>query len=529
MKRNFEKQLAAKWVAGIIVFSSTILLVSCTSGVSGSTTSATNLGSTVSKAMSTISKNSPHVVNSTTVQASNMQKYFKQFMRSLLPEVMAGVPNPTSGLAAIWDPEGAGSPPINGDLGLINSFFDSSVLYGCSSGATRSANHTDGPCSDGSSDWEYTTPTSGGTLIPTFVSPMDYFGQQLDPNFVNANGSSTTTFGRMQSAMGITCVIGNLFSNLDADGTPSVTAGATLTFPSDTSNVVFQPVANGGCGMQVSMASASITGVVVTAVVGSSYYTKKLSIQPPGNPNPSIIYLGLDLTEGTMNFMTIEDQAGPSGRNAIDRTILSATGLTSAATTVIKYEYASIGYPGTRSLVTCWDGSQWNCDYEFHRVFIDGPNDKAYILSNDGAPGDAAGGTTTPTFFIQFTGAGRPIELAACTASSCSETLALSLAVSGQNTGAGGSAVATDDYNACVNASDRTIATNNVLTCNVTGTTIDRGFSDTNASPAGVIELSRVFYQTETIANTPDILTVNPNATVSFTNGTDMYTAPTAL
>jgi hypothetical protein len=263
--------------------------------------------------------------------------------------------------------------------------------------------------------------------------------------------------------------------------------------------------------------------VVISAVTGSSYYTKEITLTPPGNPGPTHMWMGLDLSAGTLHFMQLEDQAGSTGRNAVDRSILSASGLNSAATTVLLYEYASMGFTGIRnSGPSCWSGSQWNCDYELHRMYINGATDVAYILTNNSPPGDASGTTGAPTSYVQYTGAAKPIELASCTSSSCSQTLALSMGLLGQNNANGTSATTTADYNGCVNASTRVISTDNSLSCSLTGVSINSG------NTSGVIELSRQFYGGLT-SGAPSILTnTNGNTTLSFTGASDIYTAVTA-
>ncbi len=430
----------------------------------------TSLGGAVSKAMATVSKNSPHVTPTSVVtafhNASHSSDYLKRMLASLLPEAMA---NTVSALSVVWDPE-SGSPPAGTDIALTNGYFDSSALYGCDMSNAPLATKGGAPCT-GAFDYVWTGPSGTGTKVPTFVSARSYLGQQLDPNFKNANGSSTTLFGRMANAMGIPCTLGFVFTSTDADGTPSVSTGETITFPSSTSDTIFLPVTSGGCGMDVSMAGVAISYVVVTAVSGSSLYTKKITLTVPGG-NPITMYIGLDLTAGSLNFMSVEDQANASGRDAVDRTMVSATGMSSAATTVLKFEYASIGFNGSRnSSPNCWDGSQWNCDFEFHRMFIDGPNDVAYVISNTGSPGDTTGVVTqntavhAPSFYVQFTGTGKPIELGACTAGSCSQTIALSLGMAGQNSANGGHPSTPIDYNGCFNAGALSLASDDTLAC----------------------------------------------------------------
>jgi hypothetical protein len=468
--------------------------------------------------MSSAVQKSPHVVVASTVTASvEKRSLFRKLINEIMPEAVADV------IGTLWDPE-SGQPPTNSDVGLVNNYYDNSSLYGCDSGTTGRSSTGGGPCS-GTYSFAYTGPNSTGSKIPTSVSIKDYIGQQLDPNFVNANGSSTSTFGRLQSSLQIVCALGYVFSPTDTDGTPQVTSGTAVTLPTDTSSPIYKSVSDGGCGLSATqMAGESLGTVVVTAVTGSSYYTKELNMTSPGSTGNAIkLFIGLNLTAGTLNFMQIEDQAnGAQGRNAVDRSILSMTGVN--GTPVLKFEYSSMGFSTARnSSPSCWTapgmggGDGWSCSYEFHRIFIDSVNDVAYLITNDGSPGDSSGlvsSSHAPVFYTQFTGAAKPNELSACTSTSCSQTLALSVGFAGQqNNPATGT-----DYNACVNASTRDVSLDGSLACSATGTTVGAG------SASGVIELSRQFLSTSPNV----ILNTSATTTVSFTGASDFFTAATS-
>ena len=460
-------------VTGIMI-SAMILEAGCSSSTAPAAASA-SLGSTVSTAIKTASSGSPHVVTSSTVTSQNDRfqnngefRWGKSFWDWAFPNALASA----LGVSTVWDPN-SGSAPVGSQLSFPNEYTQNSV-----------------------------------------ISLKGYMGQQLDPNFQNKNGSSTTPFGRMQSALQITCALGYLVTAVDSDGTPSV-GTLSFTIPTDTTNIVYQSFSSGGCNLQTNNAGTAISAVV-TAVSGSTMFTKKMSLSMG---NTSSLYLGF--SSGALNFMNIEDQA-PSGRNAVDRSIFIGTGMGSASTTKILFEYTSMGYNSTRGSGAAEFGSgQWKSDFEFDRIFIDGANDVAYLVSNNGDPGDASGGTGAPAKYIQFTGAARPVEMSSCTSSSCSETLALSFGFHGQIYASGGtdSAVEGVDFNGCVNAASRAIATDDSLACNVTGTAA--------SAVAAMVESSRQFY-IGTTSGIPNFLTNTTGTTaLSFTGASDIYTTAT--
>jgi hypothetical protein len=452
------------------------------------------MSSALVHALNTIDQGSPHVINTSPVTA---------FLRSVDPldglMRVLGVGQAYAaslGLSSIWETNSTHSstPPQGSEFALGNNYNGGG--FTCSqtgSGATARS-----VCSD------------GRTTFPAYISVKNQFGQALDPNFKNSNGAAITAFGRLKTATMMTCTISRLLTTLDTDGLPRVGA-LTLNFPADTTNAVYST-----CGVPTTFAGRSASGTV-TAVSGANF-TKKLVLNL-GESSP-VVWLKLDVAGGIMNFMFVEDQAG-SGRNAVSRTIIMMSG-TNTPNTKVLFEYASTGYNASRnggaSCYTAGTPSYWSCSFEFHRGVIDQASNVAYLVSSTGDPGDATGGPGAPSKYVQYTAASRPVELAACTSSSCSERIALSVGVAGQVNADGSAANKPDDYNGCVSAIDRAVVTDNSLNCSLPGTSVASG------SSTGVIELSRQFYARST-SGIPDFLTgTSENTTLSFAGASDIYT-----
>lgn len=468
-------------LSGLVVLA--LILTACGSGSSSSTTSpsstttptVSSLSSAVTQFQTTINAGTPHVVNSAPLTA---------FIKSLNPldrlfDILGekAYASTISGLGTIWDPE-SGSALLSGDLGIQNLYNGSST-----------------------------------------ISVKDYMGQSLDPNFINSNNASTTIFGRLKLATMVTCVLSHLVTSMDTDGLPAA-GPLSLSMPTSTSDPVYT-----ACGLPTMMAGMSFPSMTVSKVT-SPNFTKSMTMNL--GTSSVTVYLKLDIAGGVFNFMNVEDQStgGSSGRNAVDRTIVLMSGLNTAGHVHTLFEYASIGYNGTRNgAASCFSSGRWTCSYEFHRGYIDQPTDTSLIISNDGVPGDATGGTGSPTEFVQYTAAGRPLELAACTASSCAEDLALSMGMIGQLAAISQTPITSTngvDYNACVKVSTRSIDADNTLSCaHVTGTTVNSG------SSTGVVESSRQFYS-QTTSGIPNILSSGANTGLSFTGAADIYTTPTS-
>ena len=256
----------------------------------------------------------------------------------------------------------------------------------------------------------------------------------------------------------------------------------------------------------------------MTAVHG--VYNKKIVLD--GDTNQ--LFIGLDFGAGSMRFMDLEDQAtGAQGHNAVSRTIVQITGMNDPAVTKTMYEYSSIGYNGTRNPTpNCWNsgGTRWDCSFEFHRLLIDNAFDQAYLLSNTGMLGDGTGGTGALRGYVQYSAAGKLLEIAACTTSGCTQNIALSVGLKGQRYANGGAATTTADFNGCINIADRSIQADNSLSCGLTGVSIKSGSGST------ANETSRRFLRATT-AGVPNILTnSNENTALSFSSGTDIYIPP---
>ena len=458
----------------------------------------TSLSGGVSRAVESLSSGAPHVITTGSVTASYKFNSWEKAASYFLPNAFA-----TAGaLSTVWDP--ASGYPRGPQLGFTSN-YNGGNLTGCRISGGAGATYQE--C------------TNGTTYFPTMISAKSWVGQMLDPNFQNSNGASVTAFGRLQEQLKIICAIGQLIPSIDTDNLPTV-GTHTMSFPSDVNATLYKSFASGGCGMDPAGMGGRSAVATVTAASGG-IYTKKITL----NVGSSItLFLGLDLTAGNLNMMQVEDGGTAGQRNKVSRSILKITSMNNSLLTKTAFEFGSMGYNNTRGGSTsCYSGTMWTCDWEFHRGFIDNANDVAYLITNRGLPGDnATGGTATVDSYVQFSVAGRPREIAACTTTSCSENLALSLGLKGAVNADGSAATYTADYNGCVNLLTRNITTDSTLGCNLTGTTINSG------SGAGVIELSRLFYKATT-GGIPNVLgTSTENTGLAFTTGPTMYSAATA-
>ena len=467
-----------------------LAVTGCGSGDSSSASSSSTTSVSLPQAVTAMQKNlnteTPHIVNTSTVTAFNWRKAMRNLRRVFISDAMAA----DFGLSIIWDPE-SGSAPTGNDFGLTNLYIGG--------GFTCDASNT---C------------TNGTVSVPGVESLTNYIGQALDPNFENSNGASITVFGRMKNAQMVLCIMGQVLpaASIDTDGLP-VVGTVTLQFPSDTSNIVYQTLSSGGCGVPTSLAGNSVS-VTVTAV-SSTNYTKQLTTTLQ---NPITMWLKLDATAGVFNFMSLEDQR-PSGRYAIDRTIVNITGIGTSGSGTVLYEYVSIGSASSDS-TSCYANGQWNCDYEFHRVYIDQAANVAYLLSNDSPPGDPSGGTGAPTQYVQYTAAGEPSGLSTCSAGgSCSATLALSFTAAGQSDASGVYASAGNEYDGCVNVASRVLSNDGSLTCDSTGVPILA-----SGGASATIDLTREVYVGDVVATL--LANTNASTTLAFTNSSDIYTSP---
>lgn len=477
----------------LIVSSISFLLVLNGCSNSSSSGAASSAGaSSVSFAMAsnTMQKNivqeAPHFNNASVVTALNDHSFFKFGTLRWMDQAVAA----ELGLALIWDPEN-GNPPANGDFALENLYIG---------GGFSQVSNTNN-C------------TNGSITVPCDESLKNYMGQALDPAFENSNTASTTLFGRLQSINEQLCGISNLVptASIDTDGLP-VVGSYTITFPSDLTNVVYQPVASGGCNIDSSHAGASIT-INVTAVT-TGIYTKQFSISAMG----ITAWLKLDPVNGTLDVLTVEDQR-VSGRYAVDRSMTHITGINTPGAGTTRFEYISIGSNVSGS-DSCYSSGQWQCSFEFHRVFIDEAANQAFLVSNFGNPGANDGTTGTPTYYEQFTAVAQPSDLKACsTGGTCTGQLALSFTADGQYEVNSNTLYPSlgNGYDGCVNLLDRSLATSATLSCTVTGTSIEAGAS-------AMINSTRQLFVTDAVATL--LNNTSTSTTFSFTDGSDIFTNP---
>jgi hypothetical protein len=452
---------------------------------SNSTAQAVSLSQAVTAMQKNLTTQTPHIVNSSTVTALNWHRMMRNLGGLFISDALAA----DFGLSTIWDPN-SGSAPTGNEFALLNLYIGGGFT-----------------CDDSNNC------TNGTVSVPGDESLTNYMAQALDPNFENSNGASVTIFGRMKNAQMVLCVMGQVLpaASIDTDGLP-VAGAVTLTFPSDTSNVVYQPTSSGGCGVASSLAGMSAP-LTVTAV-SSDNYTKQIALSLQ---NTITMWLKLDASAGVFNFMSVEDQR-PSGRYAVDRTIVNITGIGTSGSETVRYEYVGLG-SATSGSTSCYANGQWQCDFEFHRVFIDQTANTAYLLSNDGSPGDPSGGTGAPTNYVQYTAAGEPSGLSSCSAGgTCSATLALSFTAAGQQDASGTYPSVGNEYDGCVNAASRELSNDGSLACDLTGVPMLA-----SGGAAATIEATREVYIGDVVATL--LTNTTASTTLAFTNGSDMYTA----
>lgn len=478
------------FISTFICFISCLVLSACngSSSSSGSTASSGSAATPVSFSAATASvhtnlaEEAPHFNSNSVVTAMNFKNYFHHLFPknlSVFNEAIAA----DLGLSVIWDPEN-GSPPSGSDFSMVNLYL------GGGFNPLGSNN-----CSNGT------------ITLPCNESLKNYMGQALDPNFQNSNTASTTIFGRLNDALVSVCALSNLLTaaQTDTDGLP-VAGPLSLALPSDTTNIVFQPVSSGGCGISLSDAGQTLT-VTVTAVT-SANYSKMMTVAPLSNT----IWLQLNAAAGTLNVMTLEDQR-PQGRYAIDRAIAQITGINTPGSGTTAFEYISAGSNVSGS-DSCYANGKWQCDFELHRVYIDEANNVAYLVSNNGSPGDAGGGTGTPLGYAQYTAMAQPTALKACaTGGACTGVMAFSFTSNESGLSAG------DEYDGCINLVDRSLASSGSLSCTggVTGASV-------LANASAMINGTRLAFVGDVVATLFN--NTNANTTLAFTDATTIYVTP---
>jgi len=473
-----------------ISFTFSLLLCACHSGSpynngsessSGTATPVTFTAAT-SSLQTNLTQEAPHFNSASVVTAFN----FKNSLRHFFPKNFSVYNDAIAadlGLSVIWDPEN-GSPPLSTDFSMVN-------LY---TGGGFTQVGTSNNC------------TNGTITVPCNESLKNFMGQALNPDFQNSNGASTTIFGRLDSALTTICAMGYLVppAQIDTDGLP-VAGTLTVVLPGDVTSTIYQSFSAGGCGVSPSDAGQTLS-IVVTAVT-STNYTKMLSI--PGMSNT--VWLKLDATGGNLNVMTIEDQR-PHGRYAVDRAIAHITGINTPGAGTTAFEYISIG-SNVSSSDSCYANGMWQCDFELHRVYIDEANNVAYLISNNGSPGDASGGTGPSVGYTQYTAAAQPASLKTCsTGGTCTGVLAFSFTSNIL-------ASAADEYDGCVNLVDRSLASSGSLSCtgSVTGVSV-------LANASAMVNSTRLAFVGDVVATLLD--NTNANTTLAFDSAATIYVTP---
>jgi len=402
-------------------------------------------------------------------------------------------------LSVIWDPQN-GSAPQSGNFAVTN-------LYNGGALTCSSASNT---CSDGLH------------TISMAESLVNYMSQSLDPSFSNSNGDNTTLFGRFLKASSILCAFSQIAlpNTLDSDGLPMIRS-YTIKFPADTANNIYQPYAQGGCDVSVDLAGTSTVATVTN--VSSTNFTKKMSL---ATVDAAVtIWLKLDNQNGVYNLMEIEDQR-VSGFYAVKRTVAYMSGLSSAASSKIVAEHINIGSvvaDATSCIASTKVGPSWRCGFDYDRVLIDEHQDIAYSVTNAGRPGADDGSINKPDYYVQYTAAGSPLELAATCGGSkkcINGTLAISFTAGGQKFPTDSSIYpsAFYDYNGCVDFRTKLIVTDGSLNCDVAGQSVLM-----TGGAASMIEQTRQRYVTDVMATL--LSGTNENTTLPFSSANDIYSA----
>lgn len=465
------------------------VLAACGGGTGGSAsgTVAAPAGLAASQAalQQKLAAEAPHIVGAGVVTGEPRRRWLERTWAALVPEARAA----TLGLSALWDPR-SGAAPQAGDFAVLN-------LYN-GGGFT---------CGGGNSC------TNGSVTIAEWESLKNYMGQTLSPVFHNSNGASINVFGRLRTALMIVCVMGHITpaAQMDSDGLPAV-GTLTLNFPADTSDVIYQDTAAGGCAAGTNIAGQSITSTVTA--VSSPHFSKRIDLNMGGHA--TALWLRLDAAAGALDFMSLEDER--PDRYVASRTLVHATGMNSSGSATVAFEFIALGSADGANADSCWSGGHWTCSFEFHRVYLDEAADTAYLVSSMGDPGDAAGGTGSPTNYVRYTAAARPSVLKACAGGgACSGTMAMSIAADGQREPGTNTVYpsAGNAYEACINVSDRSLAADGSLACDLAGVSV--------TTAATMIEATRGVYAADVMATL--LAHTTENSALAFSSAADVYTA----
>jgi hypothetical protein len=340
----------------------------------------------------------------------------------------------------------------------------------------------------------------------TNESIKNYMGQMIDPNFINANGSTVGAAGRYSSALTQTCLMTAFFAKnctIDTDGLPAV---GTCTVNVDFTEL---PTAGGlfeGCVVPANFTAGGgptslSLGLTITAVAGNANYTKKIVMTGApsgGGTGTNTIYAKIDSTNGIFNFENIapgDNQTG-SATCGGSRFILALNG------NVTSFQYESITL-GTDTTAGCSTQNSGASHEDFFRIHLDTGLDTSYILGlseNKGSANQSFG----------FILSGQPSKIAANTG-----TISASIwANTGTAIPTGASTFFAASADGCVSQTTGSITTDGTLTCDVTG--LDVFSAKTMLNTKSTSDMS---------ASTPDN-SPNTPAAIAWTGASDFTVNP---
>jgi hypothetical protein len=309
--------------------------------------------------------------------------------------------------------------------------------------------------------WDQNSSVNGLNWQP--VSIKEYLGQSLDSNFVNPNGSNNTVFGRFRSTARMLCAFDYLIPQRDANQLPA-DGTYSLTLKVGPGTQLSEKCA----GFENEAANSFSVTITVSTPADTSVYMKKIELG--------------GINQGGMGaYLTVNDKFIRIAGFEIE----SATGRSrdlmeyDRANDVLRFEYLSQQFAS--------DGGA-----ELQRIYIDGKNEKALLLSYSG--------TSAQSNFqlnFRFIAAGSPVDAKRT-------SIAVSVGVLGQQI------ADQEGLNACINATNGSLMTDDSLDCQTTGIDI------TTAS--GIAASFSAHNQASDI-------TVSETMTPAFHDATDFATA----
>jgi hypothetical protein len=337
----------------------------------------------------------------------------------------------------------------------------------------------------------------------TNESIKNYMGQMIDPNFINANGSSVGAAGRYSSALTQTCLLSAFFAKsctIDTDGLPAV---GTCTVNVDFTQLPTNGGTFNGCTVPANFTAGggptSISiAVTITAVTGNPNYTKKIVIAgaPSGNgTGTNTVYAKLDSANGIFNFENIAPGDNQTGNPACggSRFILGLNG------NVTSFQYESITL-GTDTTSGCSSQNSGVSHEDFYRIHLDTGLDTSYILGMQLNKGSANA--------FGFILSGQPSKIGAGAG-----TISASIwANTGTAIPTGATTFFAASANACVAQATGNISTDGALACDVTG--LDVFTAKTMLTAKAATDMS-----TSTATNSP-----NTPSAIGWTGASDFTT-----